>query len=213
VVLNIFIAEEYPVLRQGIRALIEGQPEWKVCGETANSGEVIEKITSLHPDVLLLDVTLPNMDIARAISEIMAVCPTVKIVALAAPGTGEPAAKALAAGAIGLAMKSDTASDLLAALRNIGNSRPFLSSASVTLFRGPLAKNRKSEALPKDLTPREIEVLRLLAKGLTNREVAASLDISVKTVDVHRAGIMRKLELATYSDLIQFAIRYQLIEI
>jgi DNA-binding NarL/FixJ family response regulator len=211
VILKIFIAEEYPVLRQGIRTLIEEQPEWKVCGETANGGEVIEKITSLHPDVLLLDVSLPNMDTARAISQIMAVCPAVKIIALAAPGAGEPAAKALAAGAIGLAMKSDTASDFLAALHNIEDSRPFLSSASVTLFRSPLAKNRNSEAMPNDLTPRELGVLRLLAKGLTNREVAASLDISVKTVDVHRANIMRKLDLATYSDLIQFAIRYKLI--
>jgi DNA-binding NarL/FixJ family response regulator len=210
--LSILVADNHEVVRQGIRTLLKAHREWRVCGEAATGGETVEKVRSLHPDMLLLDVTLPDMDMAEAISQVRKACPGTRIVALALPASGELAAKALAAGASGVAMKSDTANDFLSTVLHIGNGESFLSPGAVTLLQGELAKNRISEATPGDVTHRELEILRLLARGWTNKEVARSLDISVKTVDVHRANIMRKLKLATFSEMVQFAIRHKLIE-
>ena len=210
---RILIADDSEVVRLGIRTLFEGLREWRICGEAATSGETIEKARTLRPDLLLLDITMPDVDAAEAFPAIMEVCPTVKIVALAVHGSGELAARVLTAGASGLALKSDRASDLVLAVQNIWKNKPFLSPGAVRMIRSQLAKTTKPAPLPTDLTPREFESLKLLAKGRSNKEVALALNISVKTVDAHRTHIMRKLKLRTYSDLILFAIRHKIIEI
>ena len=209
--LNILIADDHDIVRQGIRTFIEGRPEWNVCGEACTGHEAIERSLKLRPDILLLDLTLPDMDAAKAISEILPVCPTVKIVVLATEDSAQLTANALAVGAIGVAMKSDAANVLLETLESIGNDRPFLSPAAVTLLRDRFV-NRTSGANPHDLTARELEILKLHAQGWTNKAIAKALDISVKTVDSHRANFMRKLRLATYSDLIRFAVQHDLVE-
>jgi DNA-binding NarL/FixJ family response regulator len=205
---SILIADSSEIIRRGIRTLFEGRVEWKICGEAGTGEEAIEKVKALTPDVLLLDVGLPDMDPAEAVSEIKAACPTARIVALAMPGSGEPAARAMAAGAIGLAMKSDAATEFLRAIQHIVLSQPFFSPAASRLLEG----NPVRSEMPGDLTVREFQIIKLLAKGQTNREVARALGISVRTVDVHRTNIMRKLKLATYSELVQFAVRHNLIE-
>jgi two-component system response regulator NreC len=210
--LKILIADDHDVVRQGIRTLIEGCPEWKVCGEACTGGDAIERSVELRPDMLLLDLTLPDMDASKAISEIIQVNPALKIVILATQDTAELTANALAAGAIGVAMKSDVANDFLATLESIGNDQPFLSPAAVRLLQDQLVKNRAFEASPHDLTTRELEILKLRARGWTNKAIAKSLGISVKTVDSHRTNFMRKLRLATYSDLIRFAAKHDLAE-
>jgi DNA-binding NarL/FixJ family response regulator len=211
--LRILIAEDHEVVRRGIRCLLEDRPEWKICGEAATSAETIEKTKTLRPDLLLLDVTMPDMDAAKAIPQIISVCPTVKIVALAMQDSAESAASALAAGADGLALKSEPASDLLLTVQHIGNGQPFLSPAAVTMIGRQLARPGTSGTTLGDLTPRESEVLKLLALGRSNKELAESLGISVKTVNAHRANIMRKLKLYNYSSLVQFAIRHGVIEL
>jgi DNA-binding NarL/FixJ family response regulator len=127
--------------------------------------------------------------------------------------SGEMAAQVLAAGASGLVLKSDAVRDLVRAVQAIEKNQPFLSPAVTRIILGQLAKTSQPGPSPSDITPRELDVLKLLALGRSNKEVATALDISVKTVDVHRANIMRKLKLRNYSDLIQFAIRHQLVEI
>lgn len=206
--LKILIADSNEIVRRGIRTLLEERREWKICGEAQTGGEAIEKVKTLNPDVLLLDVALPDMDPAEAISGIKAVSPTIKIVALAMPASGKPAARAMAAGASGLAMKSDAATDFIEAIQNIAQKQGFISPAASRLLEGQPVRGE----MPGDLTVREFQITKLLAKGQTNREVARALDISVRTVDVHRTNIMRKLKLATYSELVQFAVRYKLIE-
>ena len=209
--LRILISDDHELVRRGIRTVLEEQRGWMVCGEAATAADTLEKARKLRPDLLLLDVTLPDRDAAEAIPEVMRVCPTVKIIALAMHDSAEQAARALAAGAIGLVLKSDAANDLVMAVQNIGNNQPFLSPSAVRAMQGQLAKNKTSGAMPADLTPRELEVLKLLASGQSHKQVAGSLKIRVKTVDAHRANIMRKLKLATYSELIQFALRHKLI--
>ena len=210
--MSILIADNHEVVRRDLRALVEAQQDWEVCGEAATVVEAIEQSGRLCPDLLLLGLTLPDMDAAAAIPEIIEVCPSVKIVALATQDSGEMTANALAAGAIGIAMKSDPANHLLLTLESIGMNEPFLSPAGVRLLQDQLARQGTSVPQPHDLTPRELEILKLRAKGWTVKAIAGSLDISVKTVDAHRAAIMRKLRLDTYSDLIRFAIRHDLIE-
>jgi DNA-binding NarL/FixJ family response regulator len=127
--------------------------------------------------------------------------------------SGEIASQVLAAGASAVVLKSDAARDLVRAVHSVQRNQPFLSPAVTKLIIGQLAKTSTQGASPGDVTARELEVLTLLALGRSNKEVATALDISVKTVDVHRANIMRKLKLRTYSDLIQFAIRRQIINV
>jgi DNA-binding NarL/FixJ family response regulator len=211
--LTVLIAEDQELVCRGIRALLEARPEWKVCGEAKSGSEAVEKASKLRPDLILLRVRLPDMSGAEAIQKIMNVCPECKILGLARQGSGELAAKALAAGASGLAMTSDTESDFLLTLQNIGKNRPSFSPEALRLLQGHLSTGGgTSEPLPTDLTPRELEILKLVARGQTSREVARSLNISIRTVDVHRANIMRRLRFVSFSELVQFAIRHKLTE-
>jgi DNA-binding NarL/FixJ family response regulator len=210
--LSILIADDHEVVRRGVRALLEVRPEWKICGEAATGREAIEKARKLRPDLVLLDLTMPEMDGLEAIPQILSVCPGAKILVLTMHDSGEMAAQALAAGASGLVLKSDAARDLVLAVQAIDKCLPFLSPAVTRIILGQFAKTSQPGLSPSDLTPRERDTLKLLALGRSNKEAATALDISVKTVDVHRANIMRKLKLRTYSDLILFAIRHKIIE-
>ena len=211
--LSVLIADDHEVVRRGIRALLEARPEWKICGEASTGREAIEKTRKLRPDLLLLDLTMPEMDGLEAIPRVLDECPGTKIVVLTMSDSGETASQVLAAGASGVVLKSDAARDLVRAVQSVERNQPFLSPAVTKIIIGQLAKTSTQVASPGDVTARELEVLKLLALGRSNKEVATALDISVKTVDVHRANIMRKLKLRTYSDLIQFAIRRQIINI
>jgi DNA-binding NarL/FixJ family response regulator len=211
--LSILIADDHEVVRRGIRALLEGRPEWKICGEAATGREAAEKAKTLRPDLVLMDLSMPEIDGLEAIHKILDARPSAKILVLTMNDSGEMASKVLAAGARGLVLKSDAARDLVRAVQSVERDQPFLSPAVTRLIIGHLAKTSAPEPSAGNVTPRELEVLKLLALGRSNKEVAAALDISVKTVDAHRSNIMRKLLLGTYSDLIQFAIRHQIIDL
>ena len=208
---RILIADEYAVIRRGLRALLE-ERNWLLCGEAASAVETIEKARELQPDLVLFDVTLPDMDAARTVAEIFQVCPGTRIVALAPDHAAVQATSALAAGAIGLALKSDTMSNLLLTVESVAKNSPFLSPGAIRLIQSQLATTHPASPGAGTLTPREREVLKWLAAGLSNKELATMLEVSVKTVHVHRANLMRKLEVSSYRQLIQFAIRNKLIE-
>jgi DNA-binding NarL/FixJ family response regulator len=202
--LRILLAESNEVVRRGIRALLEDHPKWMICGEAATTAEALKQGKVLQPDLLLLSVAMPDTDATDAIPQIINCCPRIKIVALTTGDAGGLAAKALAAGVHGLALTSEAAGDLILTVENVEKERPFLSPAATRLMLTELSKPRSTVA---DLTPREFEVFQLLARGSGNKEVAATLAISVKTVNVHRAAIMKKLRLRNYNDLVHFAIR------
>jgi len=224
--LRILIADKQDVFRRGIRSLLETVPEWDVCGEAATSSETIELTSALRPELLLLDVAMPGLDPAKAIPQIVDSCPTVKILALAVQDSAELAANALAAGANGLALKSESASELVLTVQEVGGGRPFLSAGAVTIIRRqlariqhqlariqhPVARPRATEPAWADLSPREVEVLTSLARGRSSKEIAGAFGISVKTISAHRANIMRTLNLRSYNDLVQFAVRSGIIE-
>jgi DNA-binding NarL/FixJ family response regulator len=211
--LSILIADDHELVRRGIRTLFENRPEWTVCGEATTGREAIEKSRKLCPDVVLLDIAMPEIGGLEAIPQILDVCPAAKILVLTMYDSGEMATKALAAGASGLVLKSDAGRDLIRAVQAIDKKEPFLSPAVTKIIVSHLAKTNSPGPSPDDLTPRELEVVKLLAQGRSNKEVATALEISVKTVDAHRTSIMRKLNLNAYSDLLYFAIRHKIVEI
>jgi DNA-binding NarL/FixJ family response regulator len=210
--MRILIADDHEVVRKGIRTLLETRSEWEICGEASTGWDAVAKAKRQKPDVVLLDISMPDLGGLEAIPEILKVHPNGKILVLTMHESGRMATRVLAAGASGLVLKSDAAHDLVRAVQSIERNQPFISPAVTTLIIGHLAKNSVPGPSPS-VTPRELEVLRLLALGRTNKEVASALDLSVKTVDAHRFNIMRKLDLRTYSDLIQYAIRQRIIEV
>lgn len=204
VVLRIFIAEENELVRRGIRALLEDRPGWAIIGESATLSATIEQAKRLRPDVLLLDVAMPEVE--AAISQLSDIFPTIGIVALAAQNSGRLVAQALAAGADGVVLKSEAASEVIHTVEQVGDGRSFLSPAAVTLVGHRLA-TQSAGSISADLTRREAEILEALGTGSSNKEVAGALGISVKTVNAHRSNIMEKLKLRNYRSLVHFAVR------
>jgi len=211
--LRILIADDHEVVRRGVRTLLEAQPQWEVCGEAATGREAVASARKLRPDLVLLDLTMPDMDGLEAITQILNACPAAKILVLTMHDSGEVATKVLAAGARGLVLKSDAARDLVMAVKALEKGKPFLSPAVTNIILGQLVTTSKPGPSPGDLTSRELEILKMLAQGRSHKEIAYDLDISVKTVDAHSAHIMRKLSLHTLSNLIHFAIRHKIVDI
>lgn len=209
--LRILVADSNELIRCGIRSVLEDQPGWKVCGEAATGLETIEKTKAQRPDLVLLGVTLPDMEAEKVIPLIAAVSPTPKIVALAVHEFAESAANALAAGASGLVLKSEPANIVVQAVRNVGRGQPFLSPAAVSII-GSQLRGKLSGTTRHALSRREVEVLKALAQGESNKQTASSLGISEKTVAAHRARVMRKLKVTSYRDLVRFAIRHGMIK-
>jgi DNA-binding NarL/FixJ family response regulator len=211
--MRVLIADDHEVVRRGVHALLEGRPNWEVCGEAATGREAIESARKLRPDLVILDIHMPDMDGLEAIPQILGVCPGAKILVLTMHDSGEVATKALAAGASGVVLKSEATRDLVMAIQAMEKGKPFLSPAVTKMILEQLVKTGKPGPSPSDLTPRELEVLKLLAQGRSHKEIAYALDISVKTVDAHRTNLMRKLDLHSLSGLIHFAIRHKIVDI
>ncbi len=210
---RILIADDHEVVRRGIRTLLETHSEWEICGEAATVQEAIAKAARLRPDMVLLDITMPDTTGLEAIPEMLKAQPKVKILVLTMHDSGQMASRVLAAGASGLVLKSDAARDLILALEAIGKNKAFLSPKVTRILVNELRKTSEVESPINVLTSRETEVLKLVAEGRSNKEVAGALGISPRTVDAHRARIMDKLQLRTLSDLVHFAIRHKLVEV
>jgi DNA-binding NarL/FixJ family response regulator len=210
---RILVADDHEVVRRGIRTLLEARSAWEVCGEASTGREAVEKARRLKPDVVLLDITMPDRSGLEAIPEILQVDPKAKIIVFTMHDSGHIASRAIAAGASGLVLKSDAARDLILALEAIGRNKPFLSPNVARILVDEFRKSSEgAESSLGKLTKREIEVLRLVAEGKSNKEVAAVLGISPRTVDAHRGRLMDKLNIHTLSELVHFAIRNNLVE-
>jgi DNA-binding NarL/FixJ family response regulator len=209
---RVLIADDHEVVRRGIRTLIESRSAWEICGEAATGKEAVEKTARLKPDIVLLDITMPEHSGLEAIPEILEAHPETRILVLTMHDSGRIASRALAAGASGLVLKSDAARELIRALEAIGKKKPFLSPNVTKILMNEFRKNSEGSPSIDVLTSREIEVLKLLAVGRSNKEIAAELGISPRTVDAHRARIMDKLNLHTLSELVHFAIRNKVVE-
>jgi DNA-binding NarL/FixJ family response regulator len=209
---RILVADDHEVVRRGVRKLLQCRPGWEVCGEAADGQEAVAGAQRLGPDVVILDVTMPGLGGLAAARAIRASLPQTEVLVFTMHETDELLADALSSGAKGFVLKTDPSRHLLAAVEALARHAPFVTpSFSDALVR---TKGRRvgSRAGPLLLTSREREVVRLLARGQPNRLVASALGISVKTVESHRANVMRKLELRSIVDLVRYAVRNQLVE-
>ena len=211
---KIVIAEDYTILREGLRALISSSPDFEVVGEAEDGREAIQYAEKLSPDLVLVDLSMPRTNGVDAIREIKNRCPETKVVALTVHKAEEYVLAALEAGADGYVLKDATRPQLMMAIETVLDGKPYLSpGVSERVIQGYLdgKKRVKPSSSWDTLTRRERQVLKLIAEGYRNKEIADYLYVSVKTVEKHRANLMQKLDLHNASALTALAIEKGLI--
>jgi DNA-binding NarL/FixJ family response regulator len=209
---RVLIADDHEVVRKGLRSLLESEPGLEVVGEASNGREAVERATAMKPDVVVLDVGMPELNGLEATRRIVKASPRTEVLILTVYETEEVIREVLRAGARGYVLKSDAGRLLLTAVEAVSAHKPYFTSrVSELVLAGFLSGDhlRPSEETPSGapLTPREREVLQLLAEGKTNKDVAATLGIGLKTVETHRMNLMAKLGLHSVVDLVRYAIR------
>lgn len=201
------LAEDHETVRQGLTLLINGQDDMEVVGEAANGRLAVECAAALTPDVAVVDVSMPEMGGMAATRAITQTSAAIAVVALTRYNDDAYVQALLAAGASGYVLKQSPSTELLAAIRAAATGTKYLDGALTTRVAGAfMARHAQAEASKPRVSERENEVLRLMSIGNSNKEIAAALDLSVKTVEVHKSNAMRKLNLRGRIDIMRYAI-------
>jgi two-component system response regulator NreC len=213
--LRILIADDHEVVREGMRTLIEHEPGWQVCGTATNGQEAVETAKQLKPQVVVLDMTMPKLNGLEALRQIKRALPNTEVMVFSAHHSEKTIEQLFDAGAKSYIQKSEAGRHLVSAIRSLAEHKPFFTpEISRILFArflsvGPAKKRGGREYT---LTDRERNVVRLLAQGSSNKEIATALGISIRTAETHRATLMRKLDLDSLASLVRYAIRNNIIE-
>jgi len=208
--IRILIVDDHAVVRLGVRRLIETQPDWNLCGEASSGREALAAVEELKPDVIIQDITLPDLDGMEVVRQIKKFHPETEIVIFTAHETETLVHQAFSAGARSYLIKTDGINHFVEAVRSASAHQPYFTPrVSEIIFKRLQAAGPEAEgALPDTgLTPREREAVRIIAEGKSNKELAALLGISLRTAESHRAAIMHKLNLHGIGELIRYAIR------
>ena len=214
--IRVLLVDDHTILREGVRALLAGEPEIVVVGEAGDGQEALEKVETLTPDVVLMDMVMPRMNGLEATGHIKRRHPEVKVLILSMYDDDEYVQQVIQAGASGYLLKGTAADDLILAIREVQAGSSFLNpTVAAKLIEDYVRRVRGDHGAESDdpLTVREREVLKLIAEGNTNQEIADVLCLSRKTVESHRANIMRKLGLHDVTELVKYAIRKGLIRL
>jgi len=205
---RVLVADDHAIVRQGLRAILDTEADIEVVGEAADGREAVRKTLALHPDVVVMDVSMPRMNGLEATARIAKANAAVKIVALTMHSSEEYVYSLLKAGARGYLLKESVSSDLIEAIRAVQAGGTYLHpSISTKIVDGYLRKQHSRAGGMMDvLTAREREILQLIAEGHTNKEIAGLLVLSVKTIENHRTRIMDKLEIHNVAGLTRYAI-------
>jgi len=203
--LRILIADDHEVVRKGLRLVLGARPEWVICGEAVNGREAVTQARKLKPDVVVLDLSMPECSGLVATREIREALPQTEVLILTMHDSDQLIREVLAAGARGYLLKTDAGTLLLAAVESVSQSKPFFTSKIESLIQGGFL-DQGAEAAHNELTAREEQVLNLVAEDLSNKEIAKTLRLSIKTVETHRANLMRKLNLHSVSALVRYVL-------
>jgi two-component system, NarL family, response regulator NreC len=215
-VIRLLLADDHAVVRSGLRLLLDSQPDMRIVGEAENGRETVRLVSELEPDVVLMDIEMPDMNGIEATRHIKETASKTAVLALTMYEDDQYFFEMLRAGAAGYVPKRAAPDELVTAIRAVSRGEVFLyPSLAGRLVQDYFQRVDTGEqsAMTDDLTPREQEVLTLIAEGLSNGEIAQELVISVKTVDRHRENIMRKLNLHSRVDLVKYALRKGLIDL
>src|SRR5579863_5492973 len=216
--LRILIADDHEVVRRGLCALLQAREGWEICAEAKDGREAVEKASQLKPDVVILDVGMPNLNGLAATRQLTQLDPHCKVIVLTITDSDQVIREALDAGARGFVLKSDAARDLVSAVEALQRNRMFFTPrVNDLVLAGFLDKglhpSGNGVARVPTLTPREKEVIQLLAEGKSSKEVASVLNLSTKTAETHRSNIMRKLGFHSIRDLVLYAVKNNIIQV
>ncbi|MGH9715288.1 MAG: response regulator transcription factor [Candidatus Acidiferrales bacterium] len=211
---RVLVVDDHPLVRRGVRTLLESQPDIEVAWEASSGREAISMIKAGKPDLVVLDLTLPEISGLEVLTTGKQDSPSTEFLILSMHFSDELAREALRCGAIGYVLKSDADSELLAAVDHIRHHQPFFTTTlAISMARNfvdGISGESADDALR--LTDREIEVVQLLAGGKSNKEAASDLGVSPRTIESHRNRIMKRMEFKSFSDLVRFAVREKLVE-
>ena len=216
--LRILLADDHEIVRRGLCALLQKREGWEVCGEASDGREAVEKAMQLKPDVVIVDIGMPNLNGLDATRQLLQRDPNFKVIELTVTDADQVIREALDAGARGFVLKSDAARDLVSAVEALQSKRMFFTPRVNDLLlagfleKGHILSRNEPPTLPR-LTAREREITQLLAEGRSSKEAATILNVSTKTVETHRSNIMRKLSLHSIRDLVVYAIKNKIIQI
>jgi DNA-binding NarL/FixJ family response regulator len=209
--MRILVADDHGIVRSGIRLLLERQSDISVVAEASDGVEAVEAALSVRPDLCILDVGMPRMTGLQAAREIRSHLPDTRVLMLSMHDDEHYLYEALTAGASGYVLKREADQDLVGAIRAVGRGEAFLTNAAErTIIRQWMADGAVGPVIP--LTPREEEVVKLIAEAYTNAQIAQTLHVSEKTVESHRANVLRKLGMRDRVELVRYAIRRGLVE-
>jgi DNA-binding NarL/FixJ family response regulator len=214
--LKILVVDDHDIIRRGLKDLLNARPGWEVCAEAKTGKEAVALAEQLQPHIVVMDISMPDLNGLEAARRIHKALPKTGILILTMHFSDQLVREVIEAGARGYILKSDADRDLVTAVDCIANRRTFFTSRASEMLLGSHAL-QPSNVEPKlplrsRLTPREREIVQLLAEGKSSKEVAVALNISVKTAETHRSNIMRKLEIHSVSELVRYAIKNQIIE-
>jgi len=209
--LRILIADDHEIVRRGVRDIVEAQPGWEICGETAAGTEVVDMALEHKAHVAVLDVSMPGLNGITVARQLKQRSPATEVLLFTMHDDDETISGGLAAGARGYLLKTDGDSQLVAAISALGAHRPYFSPVVSELLLDAATHDRKKSRM-ESFTVRELEVAQLIAEGESNKQIARGLQISIKTVESHRASAMRKAGVRTAAEFVRFAIKHNIIQ-
>jgi DNA-binding NarL/FixJ family response regulator len=213
--LRVLVVDDHDVVREGLCNLLAAQKQWQVCGEAASGSEAVEKTHQLRPDIVVLDFAMPDGDGLEATREIRKKHPQTEVLMLTVHNSEALIKEAFLAGAKAFVVKTETRRYLLPALENLGRHEPFFTSTASRVVLKELLRSGdhpgRARRSSKGLTRRERQIVRLIAEGKASKEIAAKLEISVRTVEAHRANLMRRLDIHSVGGLVRYAIQHKII--
>jgi DNA-binding NarL/FixJ family response regulator len=209
---RVMLADDHAVVRRGLRTLIEGVPGWEVCAEAADGNETVKLAAETKPDVLIMDLSMPGLGGVDATIQIRKILPQIEVLILTMHESDRLAGQALRAGARGYLLKGESEDKLMEALDALSRHQPYFSpSVSETLLQGYLHSEPTHDL--KQLTPRERQIVKLVAEGKSNKVIASVLNLSIKTVETHRSAAMHKVGAKSAADLTLYAARNDLVQL